>query len=520
MDNPTSQQKQPQQAPRKRPRPSASRSSAPLAPTWYGIVMTTTDALRLFEAVLLGQLLHTARRPHDREREGLIQSGNVFIFEESSSGIKRWTDGHNWSPSRILGNFLVYRELHKDLPPGEKKRAIKRKRDSDPELQNGQAGPVDEGRRALLGSLIESYIFKEGGLMKKTISIEFNDTSHHLVSYYSYEDASNGRLPTPSQDPRLCNLRPRLGLMTNQEFRIEMDQENPRLLEEATLGLESAPYDYPPQSIPQMPNNMLQPYGTPGQFHISMPMDQSIGPNAHMNGHFAHNTNSSVAWDHRNSQPMHHPYQSQALVDQRSKRRRSEPWEIPDNTSGFFSPGSLAHGPDMATTGHHYYPPSTTSYPAHMPPTTLGSESMNFPPALTSMAPPPQISPVSELPLTTMDFPPSMPAMAPMTTMEYAPSLPAMAPMTTRDFAPSAPAMAPMAPGHSNVDGSSTSNSLTSMPSHSGSPLDGPTGMPHYFSSFNTTGWNHAHHDNGYMSGSGNSFNVWPNASSSSEHQH
>lgn len=453
--------------------------------------MTTTDALRLFEAVLLGQLLHTARRPHDRERDGLIQSGNVFIFEESSSGIKRWTDGHNWSPSRILGNFLVYRELHKDLPPGEKKRAIKRKRDSDPEIQNGQAGPVDEGRRALLGSLIESYIFKEGGLMKKTISIEFNDTSHHLVSYYSYEDASNGRLPTPSQDPRLCNLRPRLGLMTNQEFRIEMDQENPRLLEEATLGLESAPYDYPPQSIPQMPNNMLQPYGAQGQFHMSMPMDQSIGPNSHLSGHFGHNTSSAIAWDHRNSQPMHPPYQSQALVDQRSKRRRSEPWEIPDNASGFFSPGGMAHGPEMTTTAHHYYPPSTSPYPvSHMPPTTLGSEAMNFPQAHTSMAPPPQISPVSELPLTTMDYPPSMPAMA------------------------------PMVPGHSPVDGSNTTNSLTSMPSHSGSPLDGPTGMPHYFSSFNTTGWNHAHHDNAYMSGPGNSFNVWPNASSPAEHQH
>ncbi|CAO3597762.1 unnamed protein product [Absidia cylindrospora] len=26
-------------------------------------------------------------------------------------GIKRWTDGLVWSPSRIFGNFLIYREL-------------------------------------------------------------------------------------------------------------------------------------------------------------------------------------------------------------------------------------------------------------------------------------------------------------------------------------------------------------------------------------------------------------------------
>jgi hypothetical protein len=46
------------------------------------------------------------RRLVDRERK-MITSGSVFVFDESESGIKRWTDGLLWSPSRILGNFLV-----------------------------------------------------------------------------------------------------------------------------------------------------------------------------------------------------------------------------------------------------------------------------------------------------------------------------------------------------------------------------------------------------------------------------
>lgn len=56
----------------------------------------------------------------------MIQSGNTFIYEEKTTGIKRWTDGVIWSPSRILGNFLVYRELDKPFLSGEKRKTIKK----------------------------------------------------------------------------------------------------------------------------------------------------------------------------------------------------------------------------------------------------------------------------------------------------------------------------------------------------------------------------------------------------------
>lgn len=93
-----------------------------IQPTYTGYVSSTEDALILFQATINGKLPAVSRRPQDRERTNLVQSGAVFVFNEHNSGIKRWTDGIAWSPSRILGNFLVYRQLEKPSTPGEKKK--------------------------------------------------------------------------------------------------------------------------------------------------------------------------------------------------------------------------------------------------------------------------------------------------------------------------------------------------------------------------------------------------------------
>ncbi len=80
--------------------------------TFYGLIETTADALRIVELCRQGKLGRVSRRLHDKERK-MIRSGSVFVFDEIESGIKRWTDGRVWSPSRILGNFLIYRELER-----------------------------------------------------------------------------------------------------------------------------------------------------------------------------------------------------------------------------------------------------------------------------------------------------------------------------------------------------------------------------------------------------------------------
>lgn len=227
--------------------------SSPLVPTFCGHIASTQDALLLFEACLSGALNHVARRPHDRERSSLIKSGNVFIYEEHSSGIKRWTDGVPWSPSRILGNFLVYRELERPFPPGEKKRAMKRSKRSPgiskaPDaygrvinrMSNGYdpasiaASRVDsanmttalnkETERSLIGSLIDSYGFKEEGLVKKTVSVTVGGISHHLVSYYTVADVMNNKFSTPSKDLRFQHITPRADLINKQNFRTPIDE--------------------------------------------------------------------------------------------------------------------------------------------------------------------------------------------------------------------------------------------------------------------------------------------------------
>ncbi len=77
-----------------------------LDPPFRGYIETTFDALLVFEAARRGMIPRVTRRLIERERS-MVQSGAVFVFDEHESGIKRWTDGLIWSPSRILGNFLV-----------------------------------------------------------------------------------------------------------------------------------------------------------------------------------------------------------------------------------------------------------------------------------------------------------------------------------------------------------------------------------------------------------------------------
>lgn len=152
-------------------------------PPWSGWIETTGDALLILEAARRGLIPRVTRRLVDSERK-MITSGSVFVFDEDESGIKRWTDGFFWSPSRILGNFLLYRETDKrgaghrgvrsDPPPSD----INEQSHYNVEgvKLEGQtlSRPKTDGltvdkhrERSLMGSLTNSYKFKPDGLMKK-----------------------------------------------------------------------------------------------------------------------------------------------------------------------------------------------------------------------------------------------------------------------------------------------------------------------------------------------------------------
>ena len=157
---------------------SVGSSQAWTEPPWSGWIETTGDALLILEAARRGLIPRVTRRLIDSERK-MITSGSVFVFDEDESGIKRWTDGYFWSPSRILGNFLLYRETDKRSAGHRVARnndhASPEADDNNAQLQSqvlsrpkSDSLSVDKQReRTLMGSLTNSYKFKPDGLMKK-----------------------------------------------------------------------------------------------------------------------------------------------------------------------------------------------------------------------------------------------------------------------------------------------------------------------------------------------------------------
>lgn len=173
-----------------------------LTPTYQGYIATTKDALLVIQAALDLRLPTVPRRPQDKERAALITLGNVFVFTEESSGVKRWTDGVSWSPLRILGRFLIYREL--DGTADKKARPKKKNK------------PTEVPNRLLVGLLVALYAFKECGLVKKTMSLTINTPTGtqtvHLILYYSTAHVMENALMKPLADPKLrgVHLSPEL----------------------------------------------------------------------------------------------------------------------------------------------------------------------------------------------------------------------------------------------------------------------------------------------------------------------
>lgn len=75
----------------------------------YRQILSTSIPIR--SSPRYGIIPRVTRRLNDSERRTLVRSGAVFCYSIEESGVKRWTDGVLWSPSRVLGNFLVRQSL-------------------------------------------------------------------------------------------------------------------------------------------------------------------------------------------------------------------------------------------------------------------------------------------------------------------------------------------------------------------------------------------------------------------------
>ncbi|KIO15589.1 hypothetical protein M407DRAFT_63353, partial [Tulasnella calospora MUT 4182] len=62
-----------------------------------------------FHAVRQGYLPLIRKRLTGPEQQA-IHAGQVFVWTDREGSLERWTDSHNWSPSRVRGSFLMYEE--------------------------------------------------------------------------------------------------------------------------------------------------------------------------------------------------------------------------------------------------------------------------------------------------------------------------------------------------------------------------------------------------------------------------
>jgi hypothetical protein len=132
------------------------------------------------------------------------------VFDETESGIKRWTDGRLWSPSRIIKDFLVYHEL------ATRDRNIKRHEPLDELLQKRI---VTEGLKVHQCSK-GTFLLRKDGLLKKTISIKFNGTYQHMVIYEDFviKDFSADPLLPPQAFEELQYLQPREDILNSEKM--------------------------------------------------------------------------------------------------------------------------------------------------------------------------------------------------------------------------------------------------------------------------------------------------------------
>lgn len=130
-----------------------------------GYIGTYEEALLIVHAIRLG-CFQTMRERLKIEERCRIESGDIFCFIENVNGMKRWTDGRIWSPSKICGEFLVYQEVPRHLS----KNSIKKRRGGESPYNINLARRED--------------IVDRTTLHKKTVSIRLEETTYHIISYY------------------------------------------------------------------------------------------------------------------------------------------------------------------------------------------------------------------------------------------------------------------------------------------------------------------------------------------------
>lgn len=190
-----------------------------IAATYRGHVASTQDALIVIEACFRGVLYHTCRRPRSSEESSLAKSGNIFVYESRSSGIRNWEDGITWSTPQRVGNYEICRQLSSSSG---------RSRSNGTSCLPSPFPPfrtTSHGSRADLFACITGNHSSAGRLCRKSMSVTVRGITHHLIAYFSSRDFTANTLLSPSADFGLADIIPRPELYS-QGFRAPIDEDD------------------------------------------------------------------------------------------------------------------------------------------------------------------------------------------------------------------------------------------------------------------------------------------------------
>jgi hypothetical protein len=187
-------------------------------PTYRGFVANPWDAIAIMEAAVqpfgppdVGygpRLREVQRRFNESERKEFTKSGTIVVYrEEHGAKIKRWTDSLIWSPSRVLGQFLIYRECE-PIPDGQRRKPLSAEERALRAIPKDWTPAQRQLYAELVGSLNDTFDFKVGGLVKKTLSVKLHHDKIHLTCYYCPEDVMSGALQPLRQDAALSSVLP------------------------------------------------------------------------------------------------------------------------------------------------------------------------------------------------------------------------------------------------------------------------------------------------------------------------
>lgn len=179
-----------------------------------GYISNYEEALLLVHAARLGGVELSTERLNSDERE-MINSGNIFIFIENENGMKRWTDGRIWSPSKICGEFLIYQEVPRHMS----KNSIKKRKEIEKVMDSIES--VEYMRARVRDEPVDRTT-----LHKKTVCIKHENANYHIIAYYRPIFVNSSLMEMPYFKRLSAVLIEHPGLRMNDELFREMADAN------------------------------------------------------------------------------------------------------------------------------------------------------------------------------------------------------------------------------------------------------------------------------------------------------